>query len=224
MRERNLKEEVQMLAYQRDSLISELQQLQEAKPILAQAYTVSSISVDYFDKSYYMSLLYSILPIQICPTVSNIWNKRTSNYKAFSNNNSNTWRLLCIVSFLPLSVPTFLYKPFPIHRSMATTTSRNCWAPKSPGSPISRHHGTSTTPRECWPPRERPFCRKFAFNCGHTTLGTTTYSPSLATTKSTFTTFKSAGTWSSFALKNERNFIEKTLIYYFSNFFILIRT
>lgn len=30
-----------MLAYQRDSLISELQQLQEAKPILAQAYTVS---------------------------------------------------------------------------------------------------------------------------------------------------------------------------------------
>lgn len=41
LRERNLKEEVQMLAYQRDSLISELQQLQEAKPILAQAYTVS---------------------------------------------------------------------------------------------------------------------------------------------------------------------------------------
>lgn len=31
-----------MLAYQRDSLISELQQLQEAKPILAQAYTVSN--------------------------------------------------------------------------------------------------------------------------------------------------------------------------------------
>ncbi|XP_063698937.1 ninein isoform X2 [Culicoides brevitarsis] len=39
LKERNLKEEVQMLAYQRDSLISELQQLQEAKPILAQAYT-----------------------------------------------------------------------------------------------------------------------------------------------------------------------------------------
>uniref|UniRef100_A0A336L222 CSON003651 protein n=1 Tax=Culicoides sonorensis TaxID=179676 RepID=A0A336L222_CULSO len=39
LKEKNLKEEVEMLVYQRDSLISELQQLQEAKPILAQAYT-----------------------------------------------------------------------------------------------------------------------------------------------------------------------------------------
>lgn len=42
LKERNLKKEVQMLAYQRDSLITELQQLHEAKPILAQAYTVRS--------------------------------------------------------------------------------------------------------------------------------------------------------------------------------------
>lgn len=35
-----LREEIQLLAHQRDCLIIELQQLQEAKPILAKAYAV----------------------------------------------------------------------------------------------------------------------------------------------------------------------------------------